>query len=80
MLPIHWPATPSPTLPDREWLRRYFFDLSNPDGIGRFWLKSSGGNLRFVGEVADWIPMGQQPMITSQVSTGRQIEAAYTAA
>lgn len=58
----HWRRPPgSTTVLPADYYRRYMFDLSNDQGIGRYWFNQSGGRLRFVGQVKDWIPLSKPP-------------------
>jgi len=45
--------------------------MGAPDGIGRFWFDQSGGQLRFTGQVHDWIPLSQDPN-DSSIANNRQ--------
>lgn len=76
VLLCHFPA-PGLTTLGPDYYRRYFFDLTMRDGVGRFWLDQSGGRLRLEGTVSEWVTLPQPP---SHPSTNENREAlAYAA-
>jgi len=76
VLLCHWHRPPGlTTVLNSDFYRRYMFDMGAPDGIGRFWFDQSGGQLRFTGQVHDWIPLTKDPNDPS-VANNRQALAA----
>jgi hypothetical protein len=62
VLLCHWHRPPGlTTVLSADFYRRYMFDLSNDRGIGRYFFDQSGGRLRFVGRVNDWVPLSKPP-------------------
>lgn len=72
VLLCHWHRPPSlTTVFPVDYYRRYMFDLSNDQGIGRYWFDQSGGQLRIAGHVNDWIPLSKAPSDPS-ITSSRQ--------
>jgi hypothetical protein len=80
VLLCHWHRPPGlTTVLPADFYRRYMFDLSNDQGIGRFWFDQSGGRLRFVGQINDWISLSKAPSDPS-INNNRQLLGAQAVA
>lgn len=79
VLLCRFPA-PGLTTLEPDFYRRYFFDLTNADGVGRFWLDQSGGRLRLEGTVSDWVTLPQPPSHPSTSENRKALALASIAA